>query len=765
MQSRGHRAALDAEGHGDLFVVEVRVVAQEQNCSLSFGETGDRDTNLGPLVGDGHGSLHRACEWHDRAALLTEAHIRQDPPDPRFEAALAAEPGEIRDCANECVVHGVPGLLGVAEYGRRDAEEARIPRLIESFQVDVGKPHARHLPSDARVRRFVYQAEAPTTILVVPFGLRPRLSPGVAVAVIALLSFVVCAALGYAASVPRFFMDELYYMKAGVSVGQGHGLQFEGRSWGYGPILPLLIGGLVRLTGSQETTYTLVKVANAAFFALTLVPIYLVSRRLLRPWPSVAVVALAALIPSSMYTSVSMTESLGYLVAWWSIYAILRALERPGVERQLVAIGAVALAIAARPQFVSLFGGYLLGLAVVIAMTPGRRPSAASLWPTALAIVGGLGWIARPLVQGHGVGRSLGSYSSLAQSYDPLLIGKWFVYHVGDLALYLGVVPLVVAPIVVVLWWRRARTGSEIDAAFLALFVSQNVVGIGLIAAFASTSAGLGILYDRYLFYLVPLWLLVFVAWLREGMPKPIKPLAVGVTGAVVAVGTLPFTVVGRQSWFQHFEAVATGVWGKAAVVVAKVPLVSLRLAGVVFAVAMVGAVVRASRRQGWILVALVAAVLSANMALSWRSAFVPQAAYGIGPRGTRTWLDDAVGARANVTVLVVGRACALAGVQRFSALETDYFNRSVRRVVYLGGEGGGNPTALTVLSDGRLAKRSGAALDAAYVVAPPGVDLVGSRLATGMPTGLVLWRTGGAMRARSARSDKALLATACRSM
>jgi len=160
-------------------------------------------------------------------------------------------------------------------------------------------------------------------------------SPGVAVAAIALVSFVAWAVLGYMASVPRFFMDELYYMKAGVSVAQGHGLQFEGNSWGYGPLFPLLIGGLVRLTSSQESTYELIKVANAAFLALTSVPIYLVSRRLLPPWPSVAVVALSALIPSSMYASVSMTESLGYLVAWWSMHATLRTLERPSFGRQL----------------------------------------------------------------------------------------------------------------------------------------------------------------------------------------------------------------------------------------------------------------------------------------------------------------------------------------------------------------------------------------------------------------------------------------------
>jgi hypothetical protein len=593
-------------------------------------------------------------------------------------------------------------------------------------------------------------------------GFRSRVSPGVAVASISLLTFGAWAALGHAASVPRFFMDELYYMKAGVSLAQGHGLQFEGQSWGYGPVFPLLIAGLVRATSSQETTYELIKVANAGFFALASVPIYLVSRRLLPPWESVAVVALSALVPSSMYASVSMTESLGYLLAWWSMYAIVRTLECPSAARQLVAVGAVALAVADRPQFVSLFGGYLLGLGLVLVLLPERRVSPGSLWPTALAIVGGLAWLVRPLVQGHGVGRSLGSYSSLAQSYDPLQIAKWFVYHLGDLALYVGVVPVVVAPVVVALWWQRARAGSARDAALLTLFASQNVVGIGLVAAFASTSAGLGILYDRYLFYLVPLWLLALVAWLLEGMPRPVGPLAVGVLTAIVAVGTLPFGVVGRSSWFQHFEAVATGAWAKVAVVVAKLPLVSLRLVGIVYVLAVAGAVVLVPRRHAWILVSVVAAALVANTALSWRSAFVPRASYGIGSRGSRDWVDAAVGQHRSVTVLVLGRACAAAGAQRLSALETDYFNRSVRRVVVLGGEGGRARTALTVRGDGRLARRSGVPLVADFVVVPPGVVLQGERLRVGMSTRLVLWRTGGAVRVVGVRSDRALLASPC---
>jgi hypothetical protein len=594
-------------------------------------------------------------------------------------------------------------------------------------------------------------------------GLRSRVSPPVAVAVIALSSFAVWAALGYAASAPRFFMDELYYMKAGVSLAQGHGLQFEGTSWGYGPIFPLVIAGLVRATSSQETTYELIKVANAAFFALASAPIYLLARRVLAPWPSVAVVALCALMPSSMYASVSMTESLGYLAACWTIYATLRALERPSVTRQVVAVGATAVSVGVRPQLVALFAAYLAGLGLALAIGPTSwRSQVRKLWPTWLAVVVGVAWVARPLVQGKGVGTSLGSYSSLAQSYDPLQIAKWFSYHVGDLALYLGVAPLVVAPIVLVGWWKRARQGSERDAALVSLFVAENLIGIGLIAAFASTSFGLGILYDRYLFYLVPLWLIAFISWICDGMLKPVRPLVVGVAASVIAVATLPFGVVARSSWFQHFEAVATGLWGKVGLVVAHVPHGSVRVVGLVFASVVAGAVVALTRRHAWVLVTVVAGVLIANSALSWRSAFVPRSTYGLDAAGPRNWIDRAVGPRQRVAVLVVARPCPEARAERFSSLEADYFNRSVRDVVYLGGEGGSAATALTLRSDGALVRNSGAIFWQPYVVAPPGVVLAGERLATGMATNLVLWHVGDRARVQNARSNQELLATAC---
>jgi hypothetical protein len=593
--------------------------------------------------------------------------------------------------------------------------------------------------------------------------LRSRLvSPRHVVAATAILSFAVWGALAYAADVPRFFLDELLYMKTGTSVAQGHGLRFHGQAWGYGPLFPLLIGGIGRVVSNQERTYELVKVANASFFALAAIPIYLVSRRVLPPWPSVAVVGLAAIVPSSMYVSVVMTESLGYLLCWWAIYAITLTLERPTAWRQVATIGVGGIAVLERPQFVSLFAGYLLGLVVVAVCSPAQRTrvrtAPLSLWPTIAALGAGLFWVVRPLARGGDTGGSLGSYASLAGSYDPLEVGKWIVYELGDLALYLAVLPLVIAPVVIVLLVARARRGSDRDGAFLATFVGQNVASLVMVAAFASTSFGLGILYDRYLFYFVPLWLIAVGVWLHAGVPRPRLPLVVGACAAVAVVAALPFGVIGQNSWFNQFEALATKLWWKIGLITARLPVISLRDAAIVFALAAVTAVFVLPAHRGWLVPAAIACIFGANLLLAWRAAFVSPATYGASPPGTRSWVDDRLGSHASVTVLHVSRACN-AGPEGFSLELTDFFNRSVAASEAIGGEG---PT-LAIRPSGELVSlEGGRAFRPGYVVTQPGVELDGRKLAHGMATNLVLWQVPGPVRVIGAHSADDLRRTRC---
>ena len=78
----------------------------------------------------------------------------------------------------------------------------------------------------------------------------------------------------------------------------------------------------------MANAYPFVKLANALLFALAAVPIYLIARRLLSEWWSVGVAALCLTIPSSIYTSLVLTESAAYLASSTALLAVVLALER-----------------------------------------------------------------------------------------------------------------------------------------------------------------------------------------------------------------------------------------------------------------------------------------------------------------------------------------------------------------------------------------------------------------------------------------------------
>ncbi len=593
-----------------------------------------------------------------------------------------------------------------------------------------------------------------------------RLQALPALGLVVAAGWVVLAVAAALASVPRFFFDELYYMEAGVSLGQGDGLAFRGEDWGFGAVYPSLISVLVRLTADQETTYTLVKLLNVTCFTLAAIPTYLLARRVLAARPALAIAGLAIVLPSSMYVSVSMTESVGYLCATSALAASVLALERPTVSRQVAALLVMVVAIGTRPQLVSLLVGHVAALAFVLAR-PGSRGAFLGarrfvLWPTAAAVAAGLVLVVRAAFSSDGLGGLLGDYDTLARDYSPWGVAWWALRHVGDLALYTGIVPVAAAPAAVALLLVRGRAGEPGARAVALVAVAQALAALIVVGAFASTEFGQGLLYDRYLFFLVPTMLAVTLAWLLGGRPWSRRTAVAGAALALSAVSVLPYDSIGEEHWFKQFQAVATEIWGKLGTVADRLPLVSLLGIGVTCAIAAAALTFLAPERFRGVLPAVVLIVLGGNLTLAWRSAFVDPAIYGLPPKGERSWVDGVLPSEARAFVLLVGRSCD-GEVARFAGIETEYFNRTVSGLAGVGGGAGGDaPGSLTVAGDGTIRYRTGGPLTVDYVVAPPGVELEGVRLATSLGAGLVLWQVDGRVQARTARSDRELAAGPC---
>jgi hypothetical protein len=582
-----------------------------------------------------------------------------------------------------------------------------------------------------------------------------------ALAGIAVCAFVVYAAVGQLVETPRVHPDESIYWEAAGSLAEGDGLSLRGEEYAYGPLYPGLLAPILAVFGDRETAYALAKVANALLFALAAIPVFLLARRVLTPRWSAAVAAGALLIPSSMFVGLVMTEVAAYLAAAWVLLAIALALERPTAPRQLAVLVGAVLAYTARPQLGALYGTYLVALALFWLIAPSHLPrtreAALKLWPTAASLAIAAVVFAIPLIGGSS---PLGAYEVLWRSYDPLVVGKWFLYHLADLELYLAVVPLAVAPIVLSGLVRRGRAGSTVDAAFAALFLAANAVGLAVVAVFASTEHGFDRLHDRNIFYLIPLWLALFALWLAWGLPRPLVATAAGAVLALGLAAFLPFRYIAAEV---GVDVVPSALWAEVHELGG--PLSGRR----VLALAVIALVLAAAflpRRLWPALPATVVAAFLVTGALAWeRQIDAPENLVFEGAASNRSWIDEQVAEDARVTKLYLDSpACPASGVTRHALYLTEFFNGRVRRAAYIDGSiPDGLPIErVEVGRGGAFLTSAGSPLAADYVYTQPGIELDGRRVATGTAAGLVLWEIGGPVRALGAESSGELRTRDC---
>lgn len=566
---------------------------------------------------------------------------------------------------------------------------------------------------------------------------------------------------------PSVFADELIYMDATRSVAAGHRPIERDRTYGRGPLYPVAAAPVFAAAGNDRDAYRLLKLFNSFLFSLAAVPVFLLARRLLpRAW-SLAVAGLAVAAPSALYTGMVLTESVAYATSSLALLAIALALERPTVKRQGAALGCVALATLARPQLGALAFVVPLGLLVGwLARPEGGRPSLQralrQLWPTGVALVAAalLATIAAS------TGRAtLSDYSDVWTSYDPLSVVKWSWYTLANLALYLAIVPLVVGPAALADAWRRARRGSLRDGSFLGLFLATNVLTILLVAAFSGASFGFERLHDRYLFYVVPLWLILFAVWLERGTRASAKQLAVGGALTLALLATLPARLVERDGAVQ-FDGVGTAVWSR---VQGSHPG-ALRL---VLMLAVLAAVVTAvfaptiSARWLPVMLVVVAAFFAVSAAIVWdaRAKDADRHVFADDRPGTWSWVDRALQGRGAVTSVYIDSSCILE--RRDAYRWTEFFNGRIGPVMRIGLAAPAgvvtDGTDARIGADGIVSTLDGKPLRPHYVVTSPAVRPAGRPVARGTKVGLRLWRTSQPLRFLGVHSNAQAIRADCK--
>jgi hypothetical protein len=358
---------------------------------------------------------------------------------------------------------------------------------------------------------------------------------------------------------------------------------------------------------------------------------------------------------------------------------------------------------------------------------------------------------------------SLRDYSDVWTSYDVASVARWTWYTLADLTLYVAVIPVLIAPAALLDLWRRR---SARDGTLLGVFVAVNVVTVLLVAAFSSATFGGERLHDRYLFYVVPLWLVLFAVWLDRGAVASRASLAVGSALAVTLLATLPTAQLLRDTNLQ-FDAVASALWSRARELDPARPgvLRALLIVSVLIALALVIGASRVPVRARVALLAPVFVVFALNAAFVWQSRVKDadlDVFTGDSP-STWSWVDRAVPSGAEVSdVVVESGQCSPVNLSAFRW--TEFFNERITPVLRIGVPEGitTDGRSVRIAGDGTVRTLTGEPVRAEYAVVAPGIKLQGRVIASGTTSDLQLWRVDGVLRVANARSNAEALTVAC---
>jgi len=327
---------------------------------------------------------------------------------------------------------------------------------------------------------------------------------------------------------PWIMVDELIYSELAKSfAASGHFAVRGVASHGYGFVYPVLIAPAFRLFSSVPQAYTAAKAIGSVLISLAAVPAYLLARRVVRPGLALLAAALTVAVPSMVYTGTLMTENVFYPLFLTCALLLVLVLERPTPLRVAALLALSFVAFLTRAQAVALVPAILTAPLLL----------ARSRWREFRLLYGiVLGFGALVLVYEVARGRSpldaLGAYRSATNtSYSVATVFRWFVYHVGELDLYLGVAPF--AALLFLACTRERRTPFVAAALPLAFWLVLEV------AAFASTQSQR--IEERNMFFVAPLFFIALCVWIERGLPRP-RAAAACAAAAGALVGVVPYT-------------------------------------------------------------------------------------------------------------------------------------------------------------------------------------------------------------------------------
>jgi hypothetical protein len=549
---------------------------------------------------------------------------------------------------------------------------------------------------------------------------------------------------------PWIMVDELIYSELAKSfAATGHFLVRDVHHGAYGAVYPLLIAPAWRTFSSVPDAYAAAKTIGSVLMSLTAVPVYFLARRLLPPLWSLLAAALAVAVPSMMYTGTLMTETVFYPIFASVALALVLALERPTITRQLVLLATCLLAFLTRSQAIVLIPAVATA-PLLLAWLDRRRLVRVVREFRALygvLVVAVLGALVVQLARGKSPLDVLGAYSTTGHAdYHAGQVLKWLLYHVSELDLYLGVVPFAAVLLLTLL-------GRSLDRPLRVLLAATLPLTVWLlleVAAFASALSPR--VEERNMFYVAPLFFIALLAWIDRGMPRPARAAAAAAVVAAALPGALPYHELIGTSAEADTLALMPLWWLQEAVV----SPTTIGVVVVVAAAALAVVFLTLSPRYALVLPALVFLWFAfATERIERFDHGFPKASVGALFQGMTTsrrdWIDAAVGRDASVAFVYSGKDPTL---QPLPLWENEFFNRSVGPVYYLRqpSMGGLPETHVSPGADGVLVLPNDTPVRSRYVLTDKSVPLAGKVIGIDEVRGIVLRRTPDGLVAIASR-------------
>ena len=716
-----------------------------------------------PTMGETSGSAIRALSLGKPLVVSDLGWFAELPDDVALKVPVGdGEVEALTDALERLAEPGVAAQMGAAALAYVRAEHD-LDRVAEQY-VAALEQAAGSGAVETKILRDVAAAAADTGVdpgtlapelagvgLAGPNGTRPVLGTGRVrsgtwpmwawLGTLYIVAVAIQLALALRVVSPWIMVDELLYSDMARSFASTGHFLVRGSTANYGFVYPLLLSFAYAVTHTVSDAYQWARLINALAMCSVVLPVYLLARRVVRPGYAFAAAAFSVAVPSTIYIGTLMTENAFYPIFAWAAYALVLALEKPTLRRQLVLLALCALAFLTRAQAVAVILAALTA-PLALAWIERGRPRRLSAWKPLYGIVVGVGIVAIVVeaARGRSPSQLLGGYAvtTSSSSYGVWSSIRWILYHVAALDLSLFILPFA-ALILLVANARHLDRPLRVFSAAASTLSVWLLIEVGIFASHWSQR-----IEERNFFYLAPLFLIALFAWLERGQPQPPRA-AVAAAGLAAALpGAIPFLRlmnINAQSdtpFIQPWWYLGDKVAGRA----------NVALLAVLVAVALAALFLWLPRRYAPALPVLVALgfFLTWIPLQFWIHSFprLSSATYTTGVAKPKGWVDSVVGRNADVTIVWTGN-------NPYRGWENEFWNASVKHAYDLGPDtliaGADEPRLIVRASTGFLTDPQGNRVHVQYVLADPSAQIEGQAIASDPDRAFVLYRVNGYLR------------------